>query len=323
MKPSTLAMAAATCLALLSPVAAQAQWTAPEPAARCPSRWGAEDQRGAANHMNNPAVVTGGAQLIKQGRVAELGRDLAAKMPLPGTRAFSMTPKRTIWDADSGAGTNGRGSNEEIVTAEIGQVGTHLDSLVHNSIGQDLYNCFKNDQIATRAGSKKLGVENVGTIFTRGVLIDVAALKGVDMLEDSYAITAQDLKDALTRQKVGLRPGDAVLINTGWGKLWGKDNARYWKTAPGLGVEAAEWLARQDPILVGSDNWGVDVEPNPIKGLYLPIHQIFLAVNGIYILENLKLDELAAQGPGEFAFVLAPLKIVGASGSTVAPAALW
>ena len=82
-------------------------------------------------------------------------------------------------------------------------------------------------------------------IFTRGVMIDVAALKGVEMLGDTYEITPADLQQALAKQNLTLQPGDAVIIHTGWGKLCGKDNARYMKTMPGIGVAAAEWLAKQ------------------------------------------------------------------------------
>jgi kynurenine formamidase len=160
------------------------------------------------------------------------------------------------------------------------------------------------------------------TFFTRGVLIDVAALKGVEMLPDTYEITVADLQAALARQNLTLQPGDAVLINTGWGKLWAKDNARYVKTCPGVGVAAAEWLVRQDPMLVGADNWPVEVSPNPDPQLSLPGHQIFLVVNGVHLLENLKLDELAAKKAYEFAFAMQPLKIQGGSGSTVAPVAI-
>jgi len=161
-------------------------------------------------------------------------------------------------------------------------------------------------------------VQNAPTFFSRGVMLDIAAVKGVEMLGDTYEITVADLQQALERQKLRILPGDAVIIHTGWGKLYGKDNARFVKTTPGVGVAAAEWLAKQDPLLVGSDNWPVEVAPNPDKDLSLPVHQIFLAVNGIHILENLKLDELAAKRVYEFAFTMQPLKIYGASGSTVA-----
>ena len=159
-------------------------------------------------------------------------------------------------------------------------------------------------------------------MIARGVLIDVAALKGVDTLGDTYEITPQDLQQALQRQNVQLQPGDAILINTGWHKLWAKDNARYNKSCPGIGVAAAEWLAKQDPMLVGADNGPVEVNPNPDTQISLPVHQIMLVVNGIHILENLKLDELSSKKVYEFAFVMQPLKAQGFSGSTVAPVAI-
>ena len=185
-----------------------------------------------------------------------------------------------------------------------------------------MYNCFKLDDIASRTGFTKLGVEQVGALITRGVLIDVAALKGVPMLADNYEITPQDLQQALAAQKLTLQPGDAVLIHTGWGTLWGKDNARYQRSSPGIGVAAAEWLAKQDPMLVGADNTAVEVSPNPDKHLAGPGHQIMLVVNGIHLLENLRLDELAARRAHEFALIVEPLKIQGGTGSTVAPIAI-
>jgi len=153
-------------------------------------------------------------------------------------------------------------------------------------------------------------------------MIDVAALKDVDMLSDKYEITVQDLQQALAAEKLTLQPGDAVIIHTGWGKLWGKDNARFRASAPGIGVAAAEWLARQDPMLVGSDNSAIEVSPNPDPQLAGPVHQIMLVVNGIHLLENMKLDEIAARRLYEFALILEPLKIQGATGSTVAPIAI-
>ncbi|HEY7058526.1 MAG TPA: cyclase family protein, partial [Vicinamibacterales bacterium] len=173
-----------------------------------------------------------------------------------------------------------------------------------------------------RTGFSKLGIEHVGALMTRGVLIDVAALKGTETLPDAYEITAQDLQEALARQKMTLEPGDAVIINTGWGRLWDADGAKYAKGWPGIGVGAAEWLVRQNPMLVGSDNMGVEINPNPDKQLSLPVHQIMLVVNGIHLVEALKLDELAAAHVYEFAFIVQPLKIQGATGSTIAPIAI-
>jgi len=218
--------------------------------------------------------------------------------------------------------SNRRGSNEGVVLSEIGQVGTQFGGFGHQSHDDSHYNCFKLDEIQTRTGFTKLGGENVGSLVGRGVLLDLAALKGVDMLPDTYEITVPDLQQALQRQNLALQPGDAVLIHTGWGKLWGKDNARYMKSCPGIGVAAAEWLAKQDPMLVGADNFPVEVAPNPDPQISLPVHQIMLAVNGIHLLENLKLADLAAKRVYEFAFVMQPLKLKGGTGSTVAPIAI-
>src|SRR5438874_13437699 len=142
------------------------------------------------------------------------------------------------------------------------------------------------------------------------------------MLGDSYEITVDDVQGALKKQNLTLKAGDAVIIHAGWGKLYGKDNARFVKSCPGIGVKAAEWLASQSPVLLGSDNWPVEVAPNPDPKLSLPVHQIALVVNGIHLLENLKLDELAAKQIYEFAFVMQPMKAQGFTGSTVAPVAI-
>jgi kynurenine formamidase len=306
------AVSALTC----APALAQS-WSVPPESQRCPSKWGAGDERGSGNHMK-PASVLRATQLIKTGEVIEIAHVLNDKMPFFGTRRFDVHVKRTFMNDFS----NRRGSNEEIVISEIGQVGTQFDGFAHQTHEDSHYNCFKTGAISTRGSFTKLGIEKVGTLMTRGVLIDVAGLKGVDTLPDTYEITVKDLQDALAKQRMTLQPGDAVLINTGWNRLWGKDNARYVKSCPGIGVAAAEWLAKQDPMLIGSDNWPVEVAPNPDPKLSLPVHQLALVVNGLHLLENLKLDELAAKQVYEFAFVMQPLKAQGFTGSTVAPVAI-
>lgn len=305
-------------LSVFFPVLCSAQsWRPPAEGERCPSRWGPGDERGSMNHQK-PEAVLKATRLIHTGEVVELGRVLVSTMPVFGTRRFDLYTKRTFMNP----GLNRRGSNEELFVTELGQVETQFDGFAHQTIGGSMYNCFRLDDIATRSGFNRLGVEKVGTIFTRGVLIDVAGLKGVQMLGDSYEITVQDLEQALARQRLSIQSGDAVLIHTGWGRLWGKDNGRFGRSAPGIGTTAAAWLAKQSPLLVGSDNSGVEVSPNPDPELSLPVHQIFLVVYGIHLLENLKLDELAAMRAYEFAFVMQPLKIQGGTGSTVAPVAI-
>src|SRR5712664_3059718 len=306
MRSITLGIATTLMLGLATTLAHAQSWRPPTDAQRCPAKWGAGDERGAANHMK-PATVMRAAQLIKTGEVIELGHVLSSEMPISSTRQYNVHTKRTFMNPQS----NRRGSNEEMLLSEIGQVGTQFDGFAHQTIEDKVYNCYALAEIATRTGFTKVGIEKVGALITRGVLIDVAAMKGVDILPDTYEITVADLEGALQRQNQKLQPGDAVIFHTGWGKLWGRDNARYSRGNPGIGVQAAEWLAKQDPMLVGADTAPVEVSPNPDKEISLPVHQIMLVVNGIHLLENLRLEELAAKRVYEFAFVMQPLKLQG------------
>ena len=317
MRPVMIIVTVAAALGVGSAIVHAQSWEPPTEAQRCPSKWGAADQRGAANHMK-PETVLRATRLIRTGEVIELAHVLSESMPIGEGRRFEVITKRS----PKLAGSNRRGGNEELLISEIGHVGTQLDSLANNTIGDSFYNCVKVDDVATRTGFKRLGVENVGALMTRGVLIDVAALKGVEMLPDTYEITAQDLQQALERENLTLHPGDAVLINTGWSTLWSKDTARYVGRHSGPGSAGAEWLARQDPMLVGADNVNLGVTPNPDPKVSLPNHQILLVVNGIYIIEHLKLDELVMKRVYEFAFIVQPLKMQGFAGSTVAPIAV-
>ena len=105
--------------------------------------------------------------------------------------------------------------------------------------------------------------------------------------------------------------------------LWARENARYVRSCPGIGVAAAEYVIQRNPILMGADNWPVEVAPNPDRNISLPVHQIALVIDGVHLLENMKLDVLAQRRPTEFALMVQPLKIKGGTGSTVAPSALF
>jgi kynurenine formamidase len=318
MTTGKLALAALGLTLAASTASAQTPtWLPPPEKERCPSKWGADDQRGSANHVK-PASILKTAQMIKTGEVIELAHVLNEKMPFFGTRRFDVHTKRTFLNQPA----NKRGSNEEVVISEIGQVGTQFDGFAHQSHEDSLYNCIKISEIAGRSGFTKLGIHLVGTIMSRGVMIDVAAFKGVATLPDTYEITVEDLEGALKKQNTTLQPGDAILINTGWNKLWGVDNARYVKSCPGLGLKAAQWLIDKDPVLLGADNWPVEVAPNPDPTISLPVHQLALVVHGVHLLENMKLDDLAAKQVYEFAFLMQPMKMQGASGSTVTPIAI-
>src|SRR5262249_2891804 len=146
--------------------------------------------------------------------------------------------------------------------------------------------------------------------------------KGLQTPRANAEITVEDPEGAIKKQNITFQPGDAVLIHTGWSKLWGKENARYSATCPGLGVKAAQWLIAKDPVLLGADNFPVEVSPNPDKPHNLPVHQLALGVHGVHLLENLKLDEMVGKNVTEFVLILQPMKMQGTTGSTVAPIAL-
>jgi kynurenine formamidase len=310
-------LAIAALLALGSaPIGAQG-WQMPPENQRCPSKWGADDQRGSGNMMK-PEIVLRAARLIKTGETFDLGALLS-----PNTSESFINEGRqfSIYTKPSPPVPNGRQVNEELVITELGQIGTQFDAFSHQMWGDSFYNCFKLGEIGTRNGFKKLGVEHVGGLMTRGVLIDVAGLKGVEMLPTSYNITPDDLQQALAKANQKLMPGDAVVIRTGWSKLMGKDNQRYGRANAGIGIAAGQWLLTQDPMMIAADNCCVEVRPSE-AGHSLPVHAMMLIQHGIYLLENLELEKLAAAGATEFAFIAQPLKIKGGTGSAIAPMAV-
>jgi kynurenine formamidase len=212
--------------------------------------------------------------------------------------------------------------HDEIISGELGQVGTQFDGLGHIGIGESFYNGHRRSDFAQPEGLTRLGVENVGVLVTRGVLIDLARYKGVAQLQGGYEVTVADLQGALKRQGTDIRSGDAVFLHTGWGSFWMKDNVRYSQTEPGLGLAAAQLLVDEEIVVVSADTWGVEVVPNPDPSLAFPVHQLFIPRNGIYILENVITEELARDNVYEFAFFFAPLRLKGATGSPGNPIAI-
>jgi kynurenine formamidase len=317
MRNLVMSLTTAALLALEGAPAHAQSWQMPPDDQRCPSKWGADDQRGSGNMMK-PEIVLRAARLIKTGETFDLGALLS-----PNTSESFINEGRqfSIYTKPSPPVPNGRQVNEELVITELGQIGTQFDAFAHQMWGDSFYNCFKLGEIGTRNGFKKLGVEHVGGLMTRGVLVDVAGLKGVDMLPTSYNITPEDLRQALAKANQKLMPGDAVVIRTGWSKLMGKDNQRYGRSNAGIGIAAGQWLLTQDPMMVAADNCCVEVRPSE-PGHSLPVHAMMLIQHGIYLLENLELEKLAAAGVTEFAFIVQPLKIKGGTGSAIAPMAI-
>lgn len=281
-----------------------------------PSQWGPADERGAANRLTPDKVLEAG-KLIQRGQVYQLGRVYRPDMPFFGRRGYQMRILKV-----GPFGKNDLRAHEGYFHGELDQVGTQFDALGHIGVGDRFYNGHRLSDLGDQHGLTHLGVEHVGPIVSKGVLIDVAGYKGVARLDGGYEITAADLKGALARQGSEIREGDVVLIHTGWGSLWTDDPAKYYGAGPGIGLEAAQALVDQKIVMVGSDNAGVEVVPNPDPALAFPVHQLLLAQNGIYLLESIITEELARDSAYAFAFIFAPLRLKGASGSPGNPIAV-
>ena len=303
--------------------------TTPAGAPWWPSRWGADDQAGASN-LITPEKVLDAARLIRTGKIYEMSRVYESQMPKFGERAFTLR----IPGGPTGGpvGQNQVIWHDEFLATEIGQVGTQFDGLGHIGVavkGQDraemrFYNGLTAAEISDAYGLKKLGIEHVKPIFTRGTLLNIQAVKGRNM-NLGEEITVADIEAALQRQNLpadAVKPGDAIFFNTGWGAHWNVNNAEYGKGEPGIGIPAAQWCIQKQICVAGADNWAVEVVPNPNSNLAFPVHQEFITKNGIYIHENLDLSALVAENVSQFVYVMLPLRIKGGTGSPGRPIAI-
>ena len=201
--------------------------------------------------------------------------------------------------------------------------GTHIDALCHQSRDLKLYGDIPVDaQVQTSRGFKKLGVEEIPPIIAPGVLLDAAAGRGLDSLEPGHAVTGEDLEECCEREGVSVEPGDVALVRTGNARFW--DEPERYLAGPGMATSASYWFAKRQVLAVGADNmaWDVPGVKDPDLGCTLPGHLILLVRYGTYIIENLRLEELAAAGNFRFRFICTPLKFVGATGSPVRPLAI-
>ena len=201
--------------------------------------------------------------------------------------------------------------------------GTHIDALSHQASDLTLYGGIEvTPRVETPLGFTAHGIETMAPIVARGVLLDVAAARGTDPLPPHYRVTAADLEAAANRAGIAVRQGDALLVRTGYARIW-DDEARY-LSAAGVGREGSLWAAERKVGCVGTDNmtWDEIEERDPETGAGLFGHLHLLARCGIPIIENLMLEDLSRDGLSEFLFVCAPLKCVGATGSPVRPIAI-
>jgi len=290
------------------------------------SRWGAADQIGAANLLTADKRLAALA-LVREGRMYDVSHEIGMGAPflVPNQTPFLLSMWATWRDSIRrrrllGA-TNDAGANVERMEMTA-HVGTHIDALGHFSKGDRLYNGLSAADTVTDWGLEKLGIEHAPPLIARGVLLDLAGLDSGQHLAAGRVVTPDDLARAADAAKLAIGPGDIVLIRTGWGRYFGVDNPRYLAGEPGIDAPAARWLTQQGVVAIGCDNMAVEVLPNPDKTVSMPVHQHALAEAGVYLIENLVLDELARDRLTAFCFILLATKFRGATGSPVRPIAL-
>jgi kynurenine formamidase len=251
----------------------------------------------------------------------DLAQPLEATTPVsPNHPPFRSALLRRHGDAvrpDGGSGAN------ELLSLGT-HTGTHIDALCHVAKDGQLFGGFDALE-ASRGGRFTVhGIDTVRPFHCRGVLLDIPRIRRVDVLEAGDAVTADDLSLACEREGIAVRPGDAVLIRTGWTAHWDDPATFVGATtgAPGPDASAAHWLAERNIAVTGAETIAYEQIPAGQGHRVLPVHLILLVGHGIHIIEVMKLDELAAAGVYEFAFVAAPLRIVGATGSPIRPLAL-
>lgn len=293
-----------------------------------PSRYGHGDQQGTLNEITIAKVVEA-ARLVKVGRTYDLSHVLDEHVPAFPGRGFRQRLLTTAHQVnrrrpDAGAEGWGRNNVNWVVEEVSGtsQLGTHLDGLNHLQIGDRCYNGYRLADIVEEYGTNKLGIEQAPQVVTRGLLADVAALKGVKRLAAGSVVTVEDVESALSKSGVSVTRGDALLLHTGWGDLWMQDNEAYLSGEPGPGMELASWLVERGVALTGCDTWSYGPVPpeNPAERFAVP--QTLNVRHGVFIMENLVTSDLARDGVREFMLVLTHAKLRGAAGAWVAPLAV-
>lgn len=288
-----------------------------------PSVYGAADRIGAGNELT-PEATLAALRLPRSGHVIELAQLTTADVPViqPRIHHQVILAHESLEDVSRQAGDNRLSTfSEHVVTSY--HVGCHLDGLGHAGIDGRYYNGLHYSEIFTATGLTQLGIENVRPWVSRGIVLDVAGLRGLQRLDAGMPVTPDDLGQAARRQGIEVRAGDAVLVHTGWGEQWNLEPQRYAAAEPGLDAEAAEWLAQHRVSLVAVDNWGCDVYPSPVPGQFFPVHQRLLTIAGIYILENIRTSDLVhSTASAPFLFILGVPRLQGATAAVVAPLAV-
>ena len=289
------------------------------------SKWGKDDEIGAANLISN-ANTLNAIKLVKKGMSHGLGIVIEPGMPAfpPRYTELQVVQPNQHFGRDT---TEDFGYdityNDDILQMWIG-TGPQLDGLGH--IGNDdiFYNCHKGADFSFITGLTKFGIEKVPPLVGRGVVVNMAKYFGIVTMVGGQGITRDDIKNAAKQQNIKFQEGDIILFHTGWTDAYLKSSPELWgSTIPGITNDAAVYLSSLNPMAVGADTWGLGAVP-PVEGdLVYYDHVTLIKENGIYILETMNTGKLAEDNVTEFLFVLGQPKLKGAVQMIINPVALW
>jgi kynurenine formamidase len=285
------------------------------------SKFGPDDQIGNVNYIT-PAKTLAATKLVTKGKSYRLGIETNKDTPAYPPRTFAITVVQPSQLAGNTLGPTKTTYNDDIIAGWVG-IGSQLDGLGHLGIDNLYFNCNKAADFAMTDGLRKLGVEHVPAVATRGVLLDMAGYFNTDIVKEGTAFNRAEIEGAMKRQGISaIEKGDVVLFYTGWLKLIGKDNKRFGSAAPGLGREGAKYLASLEVAMVGSDTWALEVVPFEKDAGVFEVHQTLIPLNGIHILENINTEEMVRDQAWEFLFTLGPARITGGVQAIINPIAI-
>lgn len=302
--------------------------------AACPGRptaspFGEKDEIGMLN-LVRPSGIAWMLERADLGRIYDLAVDYFIGMPVwtaAGDMPFQIwmnhTPSGTVVDDATGAGRsqNELASYSGDSVAMYTHTGTHVDALCHWGYRGVIWNGFSERECLGSRHWLVAGADKHPPLVARGVLLDVAAAQGTEILPDSFGIGRRELEDAIAREGVEIGCGDVVLIRTGRMRVW-PDPERYLGNSPGITLDGARFLAEQGVALIGADNIALEQIPPSSGSSWSPVHTYLLAEAGVTILEVANLEEIAADDVFEFVFVGACIKLRGATGAPIRPIAI-
>jgi len=292
-------------------------------------RWGAEDERGTLN-LITADVLLRAAACVRTGRTFNLGVAFGPEGPQTGSVIGRFNPQHYMTAIGAPYGRpGGFHYSDDVITMPL-QCATQWDSLAHVHYDGRLYNGWTAAEVLSATGAARNGIDKLASagILSRGVLLDLARLRGVERLAPSTLVTPAELDAACARQGVSILPGDIVLLRTGHINVWLQDGQRetYLWQGPGLGMACIEWLRSHDVAAVCADNTAIEVMPSEDADIFFPVHMLGIRDMGLVFGEIFDLEALAADcaadGVYDFLLCAPPLRVTGGIGSPINPLAV-